>query len=107
VRQLWDRYGTEIAVVGLGSQGALLAVRRDGFIERVPAVQTRPVVNTIGAGDALFSCFVYHYQQTGDPYLSIQKAVVFASYKIGTAGAAEGFLDAAALDRLYAEVAAR
>jgi len=107
VRRLWDRFGMEIVVVGMGAQGALLAVRRDGAVERVPAVHTRPVVNTIGAGDALFSCFVHHYRQTGDPYLSIRKAVVFASYKIGTAGAAEGFLDAAGLDRLCAEVSGR
>lgn len=106
VRQLWDRYGTEIAVVGLGAKGALLAVRREGMIRRVPAVHTRPVVNTVGAGDALFSCFVRVYHQTGNPTLAIQKAVVFASYKIGTAGAAEGFLDAAGLDRLCTQVAA-
>ncbi len=107
VRRVWDRFGAEIVVVGLGAQGALLAVRRDGFVERVPAVYTRPVINTIGAGDALFSCFVQHYQQRGDPYLAIKKAVVFASYKVGTAGAAEGFLDAAGLDRLWAKVSAR
>jgi sugar/nucleoside kinase (ribokinase family) len=104
VKGLWDRYGTEIAVVGLGAQGALLGVRRDGTVARFPAVQTRPVVNTIGAGDALFACFVHVYHQTGDPYLALRKAVVFASYKIGTAGAAEGFLDEAGLDRLYGEI---
>jgi ribokinase len=61
------------------------------------------VRNTIGAGDALFSSFVHVYLQTGDPYVAIQKAVVFASYKIGAVSAADGFLDAAALDRVYAE----
>jgi sugar/nucleoside kinase (ribokinase family) len=106
VKSLWDRYGTEIAVVGLGAQGALLGVRRDGAIERFPAVQTRPVVNTIGAGDALFACFVHVYRQTGDPYLAVKKAIVFASYKIGATGAAEGFLDEAGLDRLYDAVTA-
>ncbi len=102
VRALWDRYCTPIAVVGMGAQGALLAVRNEGAITRIPAVTTRPVVNTIGAGDALFSSFVHSYQQSGDPYDAIRKAVVFASYKIGVAGAADGFLDSAALDALYA-----
>jgi ribokinase len=106
-RRLWDRFGTEMVVIGMGARGALLAVRRDNVIQAIPAVQTRPVVNTIGAGDALFSAFVSTYHQTGDPYLAIRKAVVFASYKIGAAGAAEGLLDAAGLDRLYAEVSAR
>jgi ribokinase len=103
VRQVVDRYGAEIAVVGLGAEGALLAVRSDGFIERIPAVRTREVVNTIGAGDALFSAFVHVYHRTGDPYEAMRKALVFASYKIGTTGAADGFLNEKGLDDLYAE----
>ena len=103
-RRLWNRYGTPIVVIGLGSEGALLAVKDDNFLERIPAVYTRPVVNTIGAGDALFSAFVHSYGQKSDPYLSIKKAVVFASYKIGVAGAADGFLDAAGLDEWVARV---
>ena len=104
VRRVWDRYGTPVVVIGLGAQGALLAVKDDGFVERIPAVYTRPVVNTIGAGDALFSCFVQSYSQSHDPYEAIKRAVVFVSYKIGSTGAAEGFLDAASLDALCAAV---
>jgi sugar/nucleoside kinase (ribokinase family) len=105
IRRLWDRYGTQIAVIGLGAEGALLAVRADGAIERVPAVTTRPVVNTIGAGDALFASFIHAYRQTGDPYRAIRQAVVFASYKIGEAGAAQGFLDTEGLAHWVAQVA--
>ncbi len=102
VRRLWDRFGGDVAVVGLGAEGALLGVRRDRFLERLPAVRTRPVVNTIGAGDALFSAFVHFYGATGDPYAALQKAIVFASYKIGETSAAHGFLTEAALERVYA-----
>lgn len=91
-RYVVDRYGTEIAVIGLGSEGALLSIRSDHYLGRIPAVQPRPVVSTVGAGDALFSAFVHCYSQTRDPYLALQKAVVFAGYKIGSVGAAEGFL---------------
>ncbi|HEX2619915.1 MAG TPA: carbohydrate kinase family protein [Phototrophicaceae bacterium] len=98
VRQLWQVYGTSIAVVGLGSEGALLAVRDHNFIERIPAVFTRPIVNTIGAGDALFSAFIHTYLHTNNPYTAIQKAMIFASYKIGVRGAADGFLTARDLD---------
>lgn len=101
VKSLWKTYGTPIAVVGLGTDGALLAVRKDHFIERIPAVYTRPVVNTIGAGDALFSAFLHTYSRKQDPYLAIKKAIVFASYKIGVAGAADGFLDATGLEDWY------
>ncbi len=99
-RQVLDRYGNDILVIGLGAQGALLCVRRDNFMERIPAVQTRPVVNTIGAGDALFSAFIHSYLATHDPYLAIKKATVFASYKIGATSAADGFLDAEGLEKL-------
>lgn len=97
-RRIQDRYGTPLVIIGLGSAGALLAVRQDGYIGHVPAVQTRPVVNTIGAGDALFSAFVHGYLRTRDPYAALRQAVVFASYKIGEKGGAAGFLDARALE---------
>jgi ribokinase len=100
-RQLLNRYGAEIIVIGLGSRGAVLAVRRDQYIERFPAVFTRPVVNTIGAGDALFAGFLHFYLASGDPYESLRKAMVFASYKIGTTGGAEGYLEEGALNKLY------
>lgn len=101
IHQLWNRFGTRIIVIGMGSEGALLAVRADNFIERIPAVKIREIKNTIGAGDALFSSFVHSYLKTGSPYTAIQKAVVFAGYKIGTAGAADGFLNSAELDELF------
>ncbi|GAB4472368.1 MAG: sugar kinase [Anaerolineae bacterium] len=103
-RQVQGRYGTPILVIGMGEQGCLLAVKNDGFMERIPAVRTRPVVSTIGAGDALFSSFLHFYQRTGSPYDAIRRAVVFASYKIGEAGAAQGFLDEAGLEALYRQV---
>jgi acarbose 7IV-phosphotransferase len=104
-RQVQARFGTPILVIGLGSQGALLAVSDDNFIERIPAVATRPVVNSVGAGDALFSSFLHVYSRTGDPYTAIRQAVVFASYKIGAAGAAEGFLTASELTAWVERVA--
>lgn len=100
-QKLQNRYGNSIIVVGMGADGALLAVKGDNFMERITPVQTRPVVNTIGAGDALFSAFLHEYTRTGDPYTGIKKATVFASYKIGSNGAAEGFLSEPELDDLY------
>jgi len=94
------RYNNEIIVIGLGHAGALLAVRSDRRVQHFPAVQTRPVVNTIGAGDALFSAFIHFYHKARDPYEALRKAIVFASWKIGASGAAEGFLTPEALDAL-------
>ncbi len=103
IRSAYNRYGSEIMVVGLGSQGALLWVAKDRFLERLPAVYTRPVVNTIGAGDALFACFLHYYAKNADPYQAIQKAMTYASYKIGVTGAAEGLLREDELERICAE----
>lgn len=99
-RAVMARYGPQILVIGLGAQGALLAVKHDGFVGRLPAVSTRPVVNTIGAGDALFSAFVHGYAAGLDPYRALQQAMVFASYKIGATSAADGFLTAGELAHL-------
>ncbi len=103
-RQILDRYSPQVVVIGLGAAGALLAVRGAGEIERVSPVRTREIVNTVGAGDALFSAFVHYYVQTFNPYVSLQKAAVFASYKIGERGAAEGFLTEDELDAWYEEL---
>jgi len=102
-RQVKNAYDTEILVIGLGADGVLLSVRDDNFMGRIPTVTTRPIINTIGAGDALFSSFIHSYLQSGDPYKAIQKAIVFASYKIGEKGAAEGFLEQDGLENLYLE----
>ncbi|MDD5370476.1 MAG: carbohydrate kinase family protein [Anaerolineaceae bacterium] len=103
-RQVVDRYQNDIVVIGLGARGALLAVRQDGFYGHFPAVRTRAVVNTIGAGDALFSCFLHEFVLTGDPYRSLKQAMIFASYKIGATGAADGFLCAADLQHWYNKI---
>ena len=97
-KYLLRRFKAAIVVIGLGEKGALLAVQADDFIGRFPAVRTRPVVNTIGAGDALFSAFLDRFSRGGDPYSSLMAAQVFASYKIGAKGAAEGFLNQDDLD---------
>ncbi|MBC8330613.1 MAG: carbohydrate kinase family protein [Anaerolineae bacterium] len=99
-KALLKTYHNEIIVIGLGEKGALLAVRKDNFIGRFPAVQVRPIVNTIGAGDALFSAFIHSYLHSANPYAAIRKAILFAGYKIGAISAAEGFLGSKEFDEL-------
>jgi ribokinase len=104
VQRVWNRYRAEVLVIGLGTEGALLALKKEGAIERVPAVRTRKVASTIGAGDALFSAFLHYYLKSCDASLALKKAMIFTSYKIGAASAAEGFLDEAALDKMYEQM---
>ena len=101
-RHLMERYpGVDVVGIGLGSAGALLAVRESGLILRVPAVMPRPIVSTSGAGDALFAAFMHYYSDTGDPEGAMRRAVVFAGYKIGEAGSSRGFLDVAGLEDVH------
>jgi len=97
-KALLGMYEMRILVIGLGDKGALLAVREKGFMRRFPAVYTRPVVNTIGAGDALFASFLDRYLRWGDPVRALEAAMVFASFKVGEKGAAEGFLSGSELE---------
>jgi acarbose 7IV-phosphotransferase len=70
---VWDRSPARVAVIGMGQAGALLGVRGEKA-KRVPAMQIRSVVNTTGAGDALFSCFVHFYFDGEEPILALRKA---------------------------------
>lgn len=92
VKELSSVYDPKIIVVGMGNKGALLYERDMEDITLVPAVYTRPVINTVGAGDSLYSAFIHFFAKTRDALYSLKCAVTFASYKIGEKGASQGFL---------------
>jgi ribokinase len=100
IKQLNQEYNHEIIVVTMGGHGLLIYTKEKTEIKHFPAIKTREVVNTIGAGDALFSCFIHYYNKTREPYYSIRMATIFASYKIGENGGAKGFLSENELDIL-------
>ncbi|MEL6406381.1 MAG: carbohydrate kinase family protein [Chloroflexota bacterium] len=102
VKSLWEHHQTAVIGVGLGEKGALIANYTDRSIRRHPAKQLRPIVSTVGSGDALFSAFVHGYLTEQDLSVAMQKAILFAGYKIGTASGSDGFITAEYLDELYA-----
>jgi len=104
VDEIIKKYDNDIIVVGCGSLGAYMYVKKDKYKGYFTAVKTRYIVNTIGAGDALFSSFIHVYNQSHDPYLAIKKANIFASYKIGENGASKGFLTNDELEDLYNKI---
>lgn len=83
VSKLAKTYNNEIIVVGMGDKSALIYVREYEEMKMFSAVHARKVVSTIGAGDSLFSAFIYFYCKNHDPYDALKNATVFASYKIG------------------------
>ncbi|MBR1479070.1 MAG: carbohydrate kinase family protein [Lachnospiraceae bacterium] len=92
VRDISDRYGTEIIILGQGSKGLILFDRNKELNVHYNPVKTNEVVNTAGAGNALFACFLHYYQETHDSVNAIKNANLFASYKIGYMGTSNGFM---------------
>lgn len=97
-------YGTKIIVLGRGSKGATLLM--NGKLTNLPAVQVGPIVNTVGAGDALFSAFLHYYAKALEPLQALIRAQLFASAKIGTNGGGAGFADEAQIEAYYHRFAA-
>jgi ribokinase len=85
-------HSSAIAVTGLGKNGCLMGIKGHNRVYHFEAPDLRPVKNTVGAGDALFSGFLHFFNKTGDPFYSMQRAQVFASWKTGESGACKGFL---------------
>ncbi len=90
--EIMKKYSNKIIVVGMGKEGALLRTSPCKEPKFVPSVYTRPVVNSVGAGDSLFAAFMHFYAKCRDAEKSLRYAVCFASYKIGENGASKGFL---------------
>ena len=101
IMELGDLYHNQIIVLGRGGKGAALYLPQAGQFHELPAVQVGPVVNTVGAGDALFSSFIHGYARGLSPLEALHRAQLFASAKIGTSGASRGFITEAELESLY------
>ena len=92
VKDIASIYEPKIILLGRGEKGVLMYSREDDIFAPFPTVKTNAVVNTVGAGNALFSSFLHYYYKTGDAILSIKNALLFASYKIGFMGTSNGFM---------------
>lgn len=101
LRQLYDCYRNRVIVLGMGSKGAMLLDGESGTLTRLGACQNIKVVNTVGAGDALFAAFLHFTAKGRSPVDALMRAQVFAAIKIGSDGASNGFCTEAEVeDRL-------
>ena len=89
VSSLYKDYNYTIIGVGLGERGALLCDH--GVIKRYQALKVN-CVNTVGAGDTLFSVFMKYYMQSKDADYAIKKAIKYTSIKIQSTTASKGIL---------------
>lgn len=94
-----EKYDNNIIVMGRGNKGAAIYVRKEDKIYEEPAVSPERIVNTVGAGDALFSSFVSCYSEGMEPRKALHYAQTFAANKIGYDGAAIGFLSREELEK--------
>lgn len=101
INDLKNTYPSKIIVIGQGDKGAMMYVREEEALYHIDAVNTREVVNTVGAGDALFSAFIYYFVKGESPIEALKRAEIFASYKIGADGAAKGFVDEKKIEEFY------
>lgn len=87
-----EKYNPEIIIIGIGSKGVILYTREDNTILEYKPVKINEVVNTVGAGNAMFSAFLHYYVKTKDAKEAIKDALLFAAYKIGFIGTSNGFM---------------
>ena len=92
MEQLADAYPCRIIVMGRGAKGAAIYLRDTGELTEMPATSAGTVVNTVGAGDALFSAFLHYYTKGLAPLDALQRAQIFATHKITVSGASNGFV---------------
>ena len=93
-------YHNEIIVLGRGSKGASIYTRSSGQIIDLAAYTNVTVVNTVGAGDALFSAFLHFYSKGFSPIEALRRAEIFAALKIRENGASKGFVNESEIDRI-------
>ncbi|HKM20725.1 MAG TPA: carbohydrate kinase family protein [Lachnospiraceae bacterium] len=92
VRSLADKYDPEVIILGQGAKGLIIYVKKTEALVHYNTVKTNEVINTVGAGEALFSCFLHFYMMNKDAKHAIRNALLFASYKIGFTGSSKGFM---------------
>ena len=92
LRALGDRYHNQVIVLGMGAKGAMLYMPHQNVIVEQPACHVDNVKNTVGAGDALFSAYLHYHLSGLTPVEALRRAQMFASLKIRSHGAADGFV---------------
>ena len=89
---IYEKYHNEIIVLGEGRDGCMILDSKKRIIYHIDAITVRPIINTIGSRDALFSSFIHFYLKGIDSLEALKLAEIFTSYKLGENGGSNGFL---------------
>ena len=92
LKAVYERFHCPIIVCGCGENGALcyLGDVDEYYFESARA--PHGIVDSTGAGDALFSCFLYFYNQGYNIPTTLKYAVTFAGLSVGAKGGSNGFV---------------
>lgn len=101
IAALKNEYSAEVMAIGLGADGVCMYERATDKTTRIPAAALGGVVNTVGAGDALFTAFVHYYGKYGAAE-AMKRAEVFAALKIRADGGSLGFSTEEQVEKEYA-----
>ena len=104
IHTLKEKYEMKIIIMGQGGNGAMLYTRSEDRIRHFDAVKPDRIVNTVGAGDALFSSFIHFYGKGLSAEEALKRAQLFASIKIGYNGAALGFVSEKDLEKEFEKI---
>lgn len=104
LKEMYAMYTPKVIVLGRGSKGALMYLGEKNEFVELSAVKTGDVVNTVGAGDALFSAFIHFYAQGMETVECLKRAQIFASLKIAHNGAALGFARLEEIEGWYEKI---
>lgn len=103
ITALKNEYGAEIIVMGMGDEGAIMYERKTDKITYRKAAGLGGVVNTVGAGDALFAAFIHYYGKCG-AVEALDRAQVFAALKIQHDGGSIGFSSEERVESVYRSI---
>ena len=104
LKAMYEMYAAKVIVLGRGVKGALMYLGAQNEFVELPSVKTNAVVNTVGAGDALFSAFVHFYAKGLEAVECLKRAQIFASLKIAYNGASLGFASEEEIERWYKDI---
>lgn len=92
LKKITKLYNNKIIVLCLGVKGTLLYVREDSNVKNYKMNYSKKIHNTLGVNETLFAAFLYFYSKELNPYEAMENALLYASYKIGSNRATDGFL---------------
>ena len=92
VREMAGKYNPAIILLGQGEKGQIMYERENDTNVHYNPVAAGQVVNTAGAGNAAFACFLHYFLKNGNAVEAVKKSLIFAANKIGYIGTSNGFM---------------